>query len=128
MIKSAFVCYKFVTKQNANHYICFFPVLGIFATKWKMANVVSIHKRDNKQNDKNYLSTCFTSSSFQKKYLNVLFFLENDLISLNQSSFKQGDYCINQLLSITHDIYQSLDQSYEVRGMFLDISRAFDMI
>ena len=93
-----------------------------------MANVVSIHKRDNKQNDKNYLSTCFTSSSFQQKYLNVLFFLENDLISLNQSSFKQGDYCINQLLSITHDIYQSLDQSYEVRGMFLDISRAFDMI
>ena len=37
------------------------------------------------------------------------FFIENDLISSNQSGFKQGDSCINHLLSITHDIYQSLD-------------------
>ena len=56
------------------------------------------------------------------------FFRENDLISSNQSGFKQGDSCINQLLSITHDIYQSLDQGYEVRGVFLDISKAFDKV
>ena len=31
-------------------------------------------------------------------------------------------------MSITHDIYQSLDQGYEVRGVFLDILKAFDMI
>ena len=29
------------------------------------------------------------------------FFIESDLISQNQSSFKPGDSCINQLLSIT---------------------------
>ena len=51
--------------------------------------------------------------------------MKNGLISSNQSSFKQGDSCINQLLSITHDIYQSLDQGYEVRGVFLAISKAF---
>ena len=56
------------------------------------------------------------------------FFIENDLISSNQSDFKQGDSCINQLLSIKHDIYQSLDQGYEVRGVFLDISKAFDKV
>ena len=58
------------------------------------------------------------------------FFIENDLISSHQSGFKQGDSCINQLLSITHDIYQSLDQGYEVRGVFLDISKniAFDKV
>ena len=55
-------------------------------------------------------------------------FIENDLMSSNQSSFKQGDSCINQILSITHDIYQSLDQGYEVRGVFLDISKAFDKV
>ena len=52
----------------------------------------------------------------------------NDLISSNQSDFKQGDSCINQLLSIKHDIYQSLDQGYEVRGVFLDISKASDKV
>ena len=31
-------------------------------------------------------------------------------------------------MSITHDIYQSLDQGYEVRGVFLDISKAFDKV
>ena len=39
---------------------------------------------------------------------------------MNQSGFKQRDSCINQLLSITHDIYQSLDQGCEVRGVFFD--------
>ena len=31
-------------------------------------------------------------------------------------------------MSITHDIYQPLDQGYEVRGVFLDISKAFDKV
>ena len=54
--------------------------------------------------------------------------MENDLIYSNQSGFEQGDSCINQLLSIRHDIYQSLDQDYEVRGVFLDISKAFEKV
>ena len=56
------------------------------------------------------------------------FFIENDLISSNKSGFKQEDSCVNQPLSITHDIYQSLDQGYEVRGVFLDISKAFNKV
>ena len=35
-------------------------------------------------------------------------FIENDLISPNNSGFKPGDSCIKQHLSITHDIYKSL--------------------
>ena len=31
-------------------------------------------------------------------------------------------------MSISHDIYQSLDQGYEVRGVFLDNSKAFDKV
>ena len=46
------------------------------------------------------------------------FFLEKGLISVNQWGFKPGDSCINQLLSITHDIYKSFDDGYEVRGGF----------
>ena len=56
------------------------------------------------------------------------FFLENDLISQHNSSFKPGDSCINQLLSITHDIYQSFDEGFDVRSVFLDISKAFDKV
>ena len=56
------------------------------------------------------------------------FFSENELISHNQSGFRPGDSCINQLLCITHDIYQSLDDSLETRGVFLDISKTFDQV
>ena len=49
---------------------------------------------------------------------------ENNLISKNQSCFRPDDSCINQLFSITHEIYQSFDESLEVRAVFLDISKA----
>ena len=46
------------------------------------------------------------------------FFLDKGLISANQSGFKPGHFCINQLLSITPNIYKSFDDGYEVRGCF----------
>ena len=55
-------------------------------------------------------------------------FIENDLISQHQSGFKPGDSCINRLLSITHEIYQSFDEGFDIRSVFLDISKAFDEV
>ena len=56
------------------------------------------------------------------------YFIENDLISQNQSDFKSGDSCINQLISITHEIYQPFDDGLEVRGFFLDLAKVFDKV
>ena len=55
------------------------------------------------------------------------FFIENKLPS-SQSGFKPVDSCINQLLSITHEIYSSFDEGLEVRSIFLDIAKAFDKV
>ena len=60
-------------------------------------------------------------------YKNASFF-ENELISHNQSGFKPGDSCINQVLCITHDISQLLDDGLKTRGIFIDISKAFDKV
>ena len=56
------------------------------------------------------------------------FFSENELIFQNQLGFKPGDSCINQLLCITHDIYQSLDERLDTRGVFFDILKTFDKV
>ena len=56
------------------------------------------------------------------------FFIESDLISQHQSSFKPVYSCINQLLSITHEIYQSFDENFDVRSVFLDTYKAFDNV
>ena len=56
------------------------------------------------------------------------FFTENSLISQNQSDFKPGDSCTNQLLSITYQIYKSFGDGHEVRSVFLDMPQAFDKV
>ena len=56
------------------------------------------------------------------------FFLDKDLISANHSGFKPGGSCINKLLSIIHNIYKPFHDGYEVRGVFLEISKAFDKV
>ena len=44
-----------------------------------------------------------------------------------QSGFRPGDSCINQLLSINHEILSAFDKGLEVWGLFLDILKAFEI-
>ena len=106
---------------------------GSFPSEWKKGNVVPIHKKDDKQCLSNYrpvslLPIC--GKFFERLIFNEMFkfFIENELISPNQSGFKPGDSYTNQLLAITHEIYKSFDEGFEVRGVFLDISTVFDKV
>ena len=52
---------------------------------------------------------------------------DNNILSPNQSGFRKGDSCINQLLlSITHDIFHCYGEGMEASAVFLNISKAFD--
>ena len=106
---------------------------GKFPNEWKMGNVVPVHKKSDKQILENYrpvslLPIC--GKVFERLIYNSLFeyFIQNDLISPYQSGFKPGNSCTNQLISITHEIYQSFNDGFEVRGVLLDISKAFDIV
>ena len=103
--------------------------------EWKKANVIPVHKKGDKQIINNYrpvslLPIC--SKIFEKIIFKSLFeYLEdNILLNCNQSGISSGDSCVHQLLSITHEIYKSFDAnpSLEVRGVFLDICKAFDLV
>ena len=56
--------------------------------------------------------------------------MEENLLNSNQSGFHPSDSCINQLLAITHEIFEAFDcnPSLEIRSVFLDISKAFDKV
>ena len=108
---------------------------GIFPKPWKQANVTPIHKKGDKTDVSNYrpisvLPVC--GKLFERIIYNSLYnyFEDNNILNANQSGFRIGDWCINQLISITHNIYQSFNAnpSLEVRGVFLDISKAFDKV
>ena len=107
----------------------------LFPDQWEKANVVPIHKKGDKQLIENYrpvslLPIC--GKVFERLIFNSLFnyFIENNLLSPHQSGFIPGDSCVQQLISITHEIYNTFDcnPSLEVRGVLLDISKAFDKV
>ena len=50
------------------------------------------------------------------------------MISPKQSGIRPGHSCANQLLPITHEVYKSFEEGFEVRGVFLDIYKAFDKV
>ena len=53
---------------------------------------------------------------------------DNSLLSSNQSGFCTGDSCINQLLSITYDIFHCFDGGMKTRTIIFGISKAFDKV
>ena len=106
---------------------------GKCLTERKKANVFPVRKKGDKQILNNYqpvslLPIC--AKIFELLIYNNLckYLIENILLSQNQSGFKPGDSWINQLISITYEIYQSFDKGLEVRGVFLDISKTLDKV
>ena len=108
---------------------------GIFPSCWKKANITPIHKKGDKCVVSNYrpisvLSIC--GKLFEKLIYNEFYnyLQDNKLLNTNQSGFRAGDSCTNQLSVIVHEILKAFDANptREVRGVFLDISKAFDRV
>ena len=108
---------------------------GTFPEDWKKSNVVRIHKKESKNLIKNYRPISLLpifSNILERLIFNSIFnyFRQNNLFTECQSGFIPGDSCVAQLLSITHEFYQSFDCSPTeiLRGFFLDISKGFDKV
>ena len=98
-----------------------------FPSKWKKANVVHVDT----QCIKNYCPVFLLpvwGKLFEWLLIATCFhFFQKTIWSLQQSEFRPGDSCNNQLLLLkTHEILSAFDDYHEVRGVFLDISKAFD--
>ena len=106
----------------------------VFPGTWKMPHIIPAHKKNDKRSLNNYRPVSFSPISgkfFERIIFNVFLLLEgNNLLTPNQSGFRPNDPSINQLLSIVYSIYLDFDHnpSLQVRGNFLDISKAFDSL
>ena len=116
---------------------------GIFPATRKMANIIPVHKKEEKNIVKNCrpisLLPIFANvfaNVFANIFANVLFnspfahFHDNDLFTKCQSGFMPGDSCVSQILSIVHEIQSSFDCNplVDTRAIFLDISKAFEKV
>ena len=113
--------------------LIFKSCLEIFILNEKKANVVPAHNKGNSQKLKNYRPTSLLpilGKIFEIILYKIMleFSTKINLLSHNQSEFKPGDSCINQLLLITYAIYKSYDDVLDICGVFLNISKAFDQV
>ena len=101
----------------------------------KRSNICPIHKKGDKQIISNYrpvslLPIC--GKIFERLIFNSLYEYveENKLLSTHQSGFQSNDSCVNQLLSVVHNLYKGFDAypTLENRDVFLDMPKAFDKV
>ena len=96
---------------------------GKFPEIWKVANVVPVHKKEDKILVKNYYFISLLpifAKDFKRVIYNSLFnYLHNKLFTPFQSGFLPGNLCVAQLLSIKHEIQSASDdnQTVDVRGI-----------
>ena len=96
---------------------------GRYPRLWKKAIIVPAHKKNSSQILKNYrpvslLPVCgkiFEKIIFDEIYEHLT---ANKLLSDKQSGFRPGDSTINQLLSITHEIYDAFEHHHDTRAVF----------
>ena len=102
---------------------------------WKRSNIILVHKKSDKQLVENYRPISLLpifGKFFKKIIINKIynFLLEERLLNPDQPGFRPSDSCVNQLLSITHEIFEAFDCNppLQVNSVFLDISQAFDKV
>ena len=106
---------------------------GKFPSCWKLANVVPLYKKNDRQNVSNYrpVSLLCTLSKVLERIVHSRLYdycTENKLLTDKNSGFKRGDSTINQLLHLTNKITEALDKKQDVCLVFLDITKAFDKV
>ena len=104
---------------------------GVFSSERKKGNSVPCYKKATNKTltiTVQFVYFLFVENFLKDSYLMFSFFLTNNLLAPNHSGFKSSDSCINQLLSINHEIQSSFDEGFEFRSVFLDISKSFDTV
>ena len=108
---------------------------GTFPNIWKRANVVPVHKKNEKNVKRNYRPISLLpifGKILEKLVYDSLYshLISRDLLNPNQSGFSSGDSTVNRLISITHSIFKAFDCNppLDVRSVYLDVSKAFDSV
>ena len=83
------------------------PKSSCYPVIWKKSNIIPVHKKNDTQLVKNYrpmsllpiFGKIFEKIIFDRLYH---FLLQEELLNPNQSAFRPSDFCVNQLIAITH--------------------------
>jgi len=106
---------------------------GIVPEKFKVANVIPVHKKGSELCVTNYrpisLLSIFNKLLEKLMFSRLMSFLNvNNILFHKQFGFRQQHSTLQAVLSIADKIQSSIDSSSYSCGIFLDLSKAFDTV
>lgn len=106
---------------------------GCIPRDWKVGKVTPLYKSGNRQSPLNYRPISLTSVCCKILehiiYSQLVNFLEtNSFFSSSQHGFRKSYSCETQLISFTHDLFAAIDKRSVIDCIFLDFSKAFDVV
>jgi hypothetical protein len=106
---------------------------GIFPNCLKLSIIRPIHKKGSKEDVSNYrpISLIPTFSKiFESLILSQMlnFFTNNNILSNYQHGFRKNRSTITAASNFLHLIHDFLDQGLRTVGIFLDLTKAFDLV
>lgn len=106
---------------------------GNFPSKLKIAKIVPIHKSKEETDINNYRPIAILSafSKIFEKYIanSITQFLDkHDLLNSSQYGFRKGISSAEAINNLLDNVYSNLDKNKKTIGVFLDLSKAFDVI
>ena len=105
--------------------------LGSLPMDWKLANVVPVFKKDDKEYVENYRSIsllCLVSKVMENCVFNPIKDHVYSLIDSSQHGFITGRSCVTQLVEVLDHISSQLDNGGQVDVIYLDMSKACDKV
>lgn len=106
---------------------------GYFPSIFKIAIVLPIYKKGDKQDSENYRPIsllCVISKVIERLILNRImdFLTRFNLLSKFQHGFQQNKSTESATLQLLQFLYSEIDKGYHVVGLFFDLSKAFDTL
>ena len=104
---------------------------GSIPNKWKLANVVPVFKKGNKNSVENYRPislTCLPMKIFEYLIRDMLMSKCKHLIKDNQHGFLPEKSCLTQLIPFTSDLAYALNSSSRIDVIYFDFAKAFDSV
>ena len=98
---------------------------------WKLANIVPVFKKDNKEQAENYRPISLlsiTSKVMEWCISNAIGDHVFNLISACQHGFIAEQSCVTQLVEVLDEIGTKRDRGGQVDIIYLDMSKAFDTV
>mgnify|MGYP000067681235 CR=1 FL=1 len=107
--------------------------LGQFPDYFKIAKIIPIFKKGQKCSIENYrpisILSVFSKILEKVMYNRLVPFLEKyNILSSSQFGFRKGKSISNALYTFIEEIFTAWDKRKRVTGLFLDLTKAFDVV